>query len=173
MLPRCHPKRVDPSHQELADDGWIFGLEQIPAAARDEEGNRRPVASSFHRTVIRPPKGTPQALTWAAEEIVWQCGPDWSVGAVLLQWLRIEAGEEDSLGFESCVLERVSPDQVRVHSHYSQWEDLAVPIADVRRMLIDMMHFLTRESQHPLPSWRIKYLSRRDWAQERAEGTGR
>ncbi|MEV4880077.1 hypothetical protein [Streptomyces cyaneofuscatus] len=44
---------------------------------------------------------------------------------------------------------------------------LLVPIADVRRMLIDMMHFLTREARRPLPSWRIRHLGEQDWTQKR------
>ncbi|SCF69657.1 hypothetical protein GA0115255_103225 [Streptomyces sp. Ncost-T6T-2b] len=42
-----------------------------------------------------------------------------------------------------------------------------VPIADVRRMLIDMMDFLTGEARHPLPSWRIRRLGERSWTQKR------
>lgn len=59
---------------------------------------------------------------------------------------------------ESCSLERVSHDQIRLHANYRQWEDLAVPISDVRRMLIDMMQFLLTETYHPLPAWRIRRL---------------
>ncbi|MFF7215195.1 hypothetical protein ACFZAU_32425 [Streptomyces sp. NPDC008238] len=89
------------------------------------------------------------------------------MSSVLLQWLRIEAGEELRLGVESCRLERVSEDQVRLHAHYKQWEDLVVPLADVRRMLIDMMTFLHTEARHPLPSWRIRRLGERDWTRKR------
>ncbi|MFG3054534.1 hypothetical protein ACGFZP_26745 [Kitasatospora sp. NPDC048239] len=133
---------------------------------RGEDGASHRVASVFDTTVISAPQGTPQALCWAAEESVSQCGPDWMVSSVLLQWLRIEAGDELRLGVESCLLERVSDDRIRLHARYNQWEELVVPIADVRRMLIDMMHFLTTEARHPLPSWRMKRLGERDWRQK-------
>jgi len=152
-----------------SSDRWVFGLEEIPATDRGEDGVVHRVAPAFGRTVIKAPLGAPQTLRWAAEEIVSQCGPDWSASAALLQWLRIEAGDELRLGVESCYLDRIGGDQIRLHACYGQWEDLTVPIADVRRMLIDMMHFLTMESRHPLPSWRIKRLGERDWTQKRNE----
>ncbi|MFF1378923.1 hypothetical protein [Streptomyces sp. NPDC058308] len=153
--------------RDVPKDRWVFGLEEIPATDTDEDGASHYVASAFDTTVISAPEGTPQALCWAAEEIVSQCGPDWAVSSVLLQWLRIEAGDELRLGVESCHLERVSGDQVRLEAHYNQWDDLLVPIADVRRMLIDMMRFLTEEARHPLPSWRILRLRERDWTRKR------
>lgn len=153
--------------QHSSSDTWVFGLEEIPAAVPGEDGTVHSVAPAFGTTVIRAPAGAPQALCWAAEEIVCQCGPDWSASAVLLQWLRIEAGDEVQLGVESCLLERIAGDQIRVHSHYGQWEDLVVPIQDVRRMLIDMMTFLATESRRPLPNWRIKRLGERNWSQHR------
>jgi len=84
-----------------------------------------------------------------------------------LQWLRIEAGEASQLGVESCRLERISDNQIRLRANYNQWEERVVPLSDVRSMLIDMMHFLTREARHPLPSWRIRRLGERDWKQKR------
>ncbi|WP_146258951.1 hypothetical protein [Streptomyces tateyamensis] len=155
------------AHREFPKDRWVFGLEEIPASDRGEDGSPHRVASAFGTTVISAPVGTPQALRWAAEEIVAQCEPDWMVSSVLLQWLRIEARDELRLGVESCLLERVSDDGIRLHAHYDQWEELVVSIADVRRMLIDMTHFLTEEARHPLPSWRIKRLAERDWKQKR------
>ncbi|WP_037653623.1 hypothetical protein, partial [Streptomyces exfoliatus] len=89
------------------------------------------------------------------------------VSSVLLQWLRIEAGDELRLGVESCLLERISDDQVRLHAHYNQWDDLVVPLSAVRRMLIDVMHFLLTEAHHPLPAWRIRRLGKRDWSRRR------
>ncbi|MGY0060544.1 hypothetical protein ACWY4P_29060 [Streptomyces sp. LZ34] len=154
-------------HRDALDDRWVFGLEEIPASGKGQDGAVHRVASAFGTTLIKAPAGTPQTLCWAAEEIVSQCGPDWAVSAVLLQWLRIEAGEESQLGVESCRLERISDNQIRLHANYNQWEELAVPISDVRRMLIDMMHFLTMEARHPLPSWRIRRLAERDWKQKR------
>ncbi|MDX3374680.1 hypothetical protein PV390_09675 [Streptomyces sp. ME02-6991-2A] len=68
---------------------------------------------------------------------------------------------------ESCGLERVSDDRIRLKAYYNQWDELLVPVAGVRRMLIDMMHFLTREARHPLPSWRIRHLGEQDWTQKR------
>ncbi|GAA4571426.1 hypothetical protein [Planotetraspora kaengkrachanensis] len=163
---------MNPMHEEQvhASDRWVFGLEEIPASDKGEDGEIYRVASSFGQTVIRAPVGTPQTMQWAAEEIVAQCGPEWSAAAILLQWLRIEAGDERRLGVESCVLERISDDEILFHAHYNQWEDITVLISDVRRMLIDMMHFITNEARHPLPRWRIKYLSERDWTQKRVEG---
>ncbi|WP_331719413.1 hypothetical protein [Streptomyces sp. NBC_01187] len=155
--------------RDIPKDRWVFGLEEIPAIDRGEDGAYQRAVVAFDETVICAPEGTPQALVWAAEEIVSQCGPDdWAVCAVLLQWLRIEAGDELRLGVESCLLERIPDDRIRLQSHYSQWEELDVPIADVRRMLIDMMHFFTKESRHPLPSWRIRRLGEGDWAQKGA-----
>ncbi|MFD1275705.1 hypothetical protein ACFQ51_41165 [Streptomyces kaempferi] len=75
----------------IPKDRWVFGLEEIPAFDRGEDGAFHRVASDFGTTVISAPEGTPQALCWAAEEIVAQCAPDWMVSSVLLQWLRIEA----------------------------------------------------------------------------------
>ncbi|EFE76082.1 predicted protein [Streptomyces filamentosus NRRL 15998] len=89
------------------------------------------------------------------------------MSSVLLQWLRIEAGDELRLGVESCELERVSHDRIRLKAHYNQWDEVVVPIADVRRMLIDMMDFLTGEARRPLPSWRIRRLGERSWTQKR------
>ncbi|MFG3035079.1 hypothetical protein ACGFZJ_42150 [Streptomyces sp. NPDC048253] len=155
-------------HQGFLDDRWVFGLEEIPAADKGEDGTFHRVAPAFDTTVIRAPEGTPQTLCWVAEEIVSQCGPGWAVSTILLQWLRIEAGEESRLGVESCLLERISDDRIRLHAHYNQWEELVVPISDIRRMLIDMMHFLTKEASHPLPSWRIRRLGERDWKLKRA-----
>ncbi|MFJ2956161.1 hypothetical protein OG896_34090 [Streptomyces sp. NBC_00669] len=152
---------------DIPKDRWVFGLEEIPAFDRGADEEFQRVASAFGTTVISAPEGTPQALRWAAEEFVSQCGPDWAVSSALLQWLRIEAGDELRLGVESCLLERVSDDRVRLHAHYNQWEELDVPIADVRRMLIDMMDFLTKEARHPLPSWRILRLGERDRTQRR------
>ncbi|MYT68148.1 MULTISPECIES: hypothetical protein [unclassified Streptomyces] len=68
---------------------------------------------------------------------------------------------------ESCSLERISDDRIRLKAHYNQWDELLVPKADVRRMQIDMMYFLTREARHPLPNWRIRRLGERDWTQKR------
>lgn len=153
--------------RDIPKDRWVFGLEEVPASDTGEDGAPHRVASAFDTTVISAPEGTPQELCWAAEEIVSQCGPEWVVSSVLLQWLRIEAGDELRLGVESCLLERVSDDRVRLHAHYNQWEELVVPMTDVRRMLIDMMHFLTKEARHPLPSWRIRRLGQRDWTQKR------
>ncbi|MEU3616371.1 hypothetical protein ABZ725_29225 [Streptomyces sp. NPDC006872] len=146
---------------------WVFGLEEIPAAGRGSDGTVQQVAPAFGMALIRAPKDTPQALRWAAEEVVAQCGPDWAVSSVLLQWLRIEAGDELRLGVESCLLERVSDDQIRLHANYGQWDDLVVPVSAVRRMLIDMMHFLVTEAHHPLPAWRIRRLGERDWSRRR------
>src|SRR4051794_15451961 len=100
---------MNPMHDEQvhASDRWVFGLHEIPASAEGEDGETYRVASSFGRTVIRTPLGTSQTLRWAAEEIVAQCGPEWSAAAILLQWLRIEAGDKRRLGVESCVLERI------------------------------------------------------------------
>lgn len=81
--------------------------------------------------------------------------------------LRIEAGDELRLGVESCLPERVSDDRMRLHAHDNQWDELLVPLADVRRMLIEMMEFLTNEARHPLPSWRIRRLGERDRTQKR------
>ncbi|WP_326736768.1 hypothetical protein [Streptomyces sp. NBC_01022] len=146
---------------------WVFGLEEIPAADASEDGSMHQVAPAFGRTLIRAPEDTPQALRWAAEEFVDQCGPDWAVSSVLLQWLKIEAGDELLLGVESCVLERVSDDQIRLHANYNQWDDLVVPISVVRRMLVDMAHFIVTEARHPLPAWRIRRLGERDWSRRR------
>ncbi|MFG2814139.1 hypothetical protein [Streptomyces sp. NPDC048410] len=107
-------------------------------------------------------------MRWAAEEVVDQCGPGWAVSSLLLQWLRIESGDELRLGVESCVLERVSDDQIRLHAHYGQWDDLVVPVPAVRRMLIDMAHFLITEAHHPLPAWRIRRLGERDGSARRS-----
>ena len=95
------------------------------------------------------------------------CELDWEVASVLLQWLRIEAGDAQQVGVESCQLERVSDDQIRLHANYRQWEDLVVPLSDVRRMLTDMMQFLLTEAHRPLPAWRIRRLGERDWKQKR------
>lgn len=146
---------------------WVFGLEEISASDSGSDGMVHQVAPVFGRALIRAPKDTPQALRWAAEEIVAQCGPDWAVSSVLLQWLRIEAGDELRLGVESCLLERVSDERIRLHANYDQWDDLVVPISAVRRMLIDMMHFLVTEAHHPLPAWRIRRLGERDWSGRR------
>ncbi|MFE2538548.1 hypothetical protein [Actinacidiphila glaucinigra] len=146
---------------------WVFGLEEIPAVDRGEDGAVHPAAPTFARTVIRAPDGTPQALHWAAEEIVAQCAPGWAVSAVLLQWLRVEAGDEARLGVESCFLERLSEDGVRLHANYRQWQDLVVPVPDVRHMLIDMMDFLMTEAHRPLPAWRVRRLGERDREQRR------
>ncbi|MGQ4486661.1 hypothetical protein ACN6LM_003498 [Streptomyces sp. SAS_281] len=149
---------------------WVFGLEEIPAADTGECGTVRQVAPVFGRTLIRAPEDAPQALRWAAEEIVDQCGPDWTASAFLLQWLRIEAGDELRLGVESCSLERVPGDRIRLHAHYNQWEDLVVPLSAVRRMLIDMMHFLLAEARHPLPEWRVRRLGGRERSHSRTAG---
>ncbi|NEA15566.1 hypothetical protein [Streptomyces halstedii] len=146
---------------------WVFGLEEMCAADAGEDDTLHQVAPAFGMTLIRAPEGTPQALRWAAEEIVDQCGPDRVVSSVLLQWLRIEAGDELRLGVESCLLERISDDQVRLHAHYNQWDDLVVPLSAVRRMLIDMVHFRLTEAHHPLPAWRIRRLGKRDWSRRR------
>ncbi|MDG9727750.1 hypothetical protein [Streptomyces sp. DH41] len=148
-----------------SESAWIFGLEEIPAVDVSEDGTMHPPV--FGRALIRAPEGTPQALRWAAEEFVDQCGPDWAVSSVLLQWLRIEAGDELLLGVESCALERVSDDQIRLHANYNQWDDLVVPISAVRRMLADMAHFIVTEARHPLPAWRIRRLGERDWRRRR------
>lgn len=148
----------------------MFGLEEIPAWDEDEDGEVRAVAPAMSRTVIRAPEGTHESLFWAADEFVAQCGPDWTVSAVLLEWLRIEAGEATRLGVESCLLERVSADRVRLHATFSQWEQADVPIAQVRRMLIDLAHFLTREERKPLPAWRIRRLGERDFTRKRRTG---
>ncbi|MFF5773927.1 hypothetical protein ACFY8V_12245 [Streptomyces californicus] len=150
-----------------SEGAWVFGLEEILAADRTEDGSIHQVAPVFGRTLIRAPEDTPQALRWAAEEFVDQCGPDWAVSSVLLQWLRIEAGDELLLGVEGCVLERVSADRIRLRAHYDQWDDLVVPIAVVRRMLVDMAHFIVMEARHPLPAWRIRRLGERDWSRRR------
>ena len=126
-----------------SEGAWVFGLEEIPAFDKGEDGAIHQVAPAFGLTVIRAPEDTPQTLRWAAEEFVAQCGADWAVSSVLTQWLRIEAGDELQLGVESCLLERVSDDQIRLHAYYGQWDDLLVPISSVRRMLIDMAHFIT------------------------------
>lgn len=157
-------------HRDIPKDRWVFGLEEIPATDVDDDGESVHVACVFDTTVIRAPEGTPQALSRAAEEIVSQCGPDWAASSVLLRWLRIEAGDELQLGVESCLLERVPGDRIRLRAHYGQWEETTVPVADVRRMLIDMMDFLTGEARHPLPSWRIRRLGVRDWRQPRTSG---
>ncbi|MFE6662943.1 hypothetical protein ACFVFH_05175 [Streptomyces sp. NPDC057697] len=148
-----------------SEDAWIFGLEEIPAADVSEDGTIHQVAPAFGRTLIRAPEGTPQALRWAAEEFVDQSGPDWAISSLLLQWLRIEAGDERLLGVESCVLERVSDDRIRLHANYNQWDDLVVPISVVRRMLVDMAHFVVTEARHPLPAWRIRRLGERNSSQ--------
>ncbi|MFD4691981.1 hypothetical protein [Streptomyces sp. NPDC058463] len=137
----------------------------MPAADASEDGTMHEVAPVFGRTLIRAPEDTPQALRWAAEEFVDQCGPDWAVSSVLLQWLRIEAGDELVLGVESCVQERVFDYWIRLHANYNQWDDLVVPISVVRRMLVDMAHFIVTEARHPLPAWRIRRL--RDWSRRR------
>ncbi|MEW2131940.1 hypothetical protein [Streptomyces sp. NPDC005435] len=148
-------------------DHWVFGLEEIPAFHEGGDGGMHRVAPAFHSTVIRAPEGTPDQLRWAAEEIVAQCGPEFMPAAVLLQWLQVEAGDEVSLGVESCLLERVADDRIRLRAHYGQWDELVVPLADVRRMLIDMMRYLTTEARHPLPAWRIRLLGERDRTQRR------
>ena len=154
-------------HGSSSGDTWIFGLEEIPAVNRGDDGAVQPVAPAFGRAVIRVPEGTPEELRCAAEEIVAQCGADWVVASVLLQWLRLEAGDAQQAGVESCCLERVSDDQIRLHANYRQWEDLVVPISDVRRMLIDMMQFLLTEAHRPLPAWRVRQLGERDRKQIR------
>ncbi|MGC4948838.1 hypothetical protein ACLQ2N_21870 [Streptomyces sp. DT224] len=146
---------------------WVFGLEEIPAADASEDGSMRQVPPALGRTLIRAPEGTPQALRWAAEEFVDQCGSDWAVSSVLLQWLKIEAGDELLLGVESYVMERVSDDRIRLHAHYGQWDDLVVPVSVVRRMLVDMAHFIVTEARHPLPAWRIRRLEERDRSRRR------
>ncbi|MFE9727930.1 hypothetical protein ACFYQ5_31295 [Streptomyces sp. NPDC005794] len=148
-----------------SESAWIFGLEVIAAADVSEDGTMHPPV--FGRALIRAPEDTPQTLRWAAEEFVDQCGPDWAISSVLLQWLKIEAGDELLLGVESCVLERVSDDQIRLHANYNQWDDLVVPISVVRRMLVDMAHFIVTEASHPLPAWRIRRLGERDWSRRR------
>ena len=153
--------------RDIPKDRWVFGLEEIPASARGEDGAPHRVACAFDTTVISAPEGTPQALCWAAEEIVSQCGPDWVVSSVLLQWLRIEAGDELRFGVESCLLDTISDDRIRLHANYNQWDESVVPMTDVRRMLIDMMHFLTKEARQPLPSSRIRRLGEQDWTQKR------
>jgi len=150
-----------------SEGAWVFGLEEIPAFDKGEDGAIHQVAPAFGLTVIRAPEDTPQTLRWAAEEFVAQCGADWAVSSVLTQWLRIEAGDELQLGVESCLLERVSDDQIRLHAYYGQWDDLLVPISSVRRMLIDMAHFIVMEASHPLPAWRIRRLGQRDWSRRR------
>ncbi|MEU0297963.1 hypothetical protein ABZ252_00535 [Streptomyces sp. NPDC006175] len=152
-----------------SEGAWIFGLQEIPAADTSEDGTVHQVAPAFGRTLIRATEDTPQALRWAAEEFVDQCGPDWAVSSVLLQWLRIEAGDELLLGVESCVLERVSDDLIRLHAHYNQWDDLVVHISVVRRMLVDMAHFIVTESRHPLPAWRIRRLGEQDRSRRRCD----
>ncbi|MCX0246966.1 hypothetical protein [Streptomyces drozdowiczii] len=148
-----------------SEGAWIFGLEEISAADASEDGAMHPPV--LGRALIRAPEDTPQALRWAAEEFVDQCGPDWAVSSVLLRWLKIEAGDELLLGVESCVLERVSDDQIRLHANYNQWDDLVVPISVVRRMLVDMAYFIVMEARHPLPAWRIRRLGERDWSRRR------
>ncbi|MFE3944575.1 hypothetical protein ACFXPV_22250 [Streptomyces sp. NPDC059118] len=150
-----------------SEGAWIFGLEEIPAADASEDGTMHQVAPTFGRTLIRAPEDTPQALRWAAEELVDQCGPDWAISSVLLQWLKIEAGDELLLGVESCVLERVSDDRIRLHAHYNQWDDLVVPVSVVRRMLVDLAHFIITEARHPLPAWRIRRRGERDRSRRR------
>ncbi|WP_237324715.1 hypothetical protein [Streptomyces sp. CBMAI 2042] len=59
---------------DIPKDRWVFGLEEIPAYDRGEDGTSHRVAPAFNPTVISAPEGTPQALCWAAEEIVSQCG---------------------------------------------------------------------------------------------------
>ncbi|MFE3907027.1 hypothetical protein ACFXPY_44100 [Streptomyces sp. NPDC059153] len=119
-------------------------------------------------TVIRAPHGTSEALRWAAEEIVDQCGPPGAASAVLLSWLQMEAGDENRMGFQSCALKRDEEEGlIRLEAHFGQWESLAVPVAEVRRMLIDMMQFVTTESRGPLPGWRIHRLGAESWSQRR------
>jgi hypothetical protein len=159
IVQMSHPN----DHGSSSGDAWIFGLEEIPAVDTGEDGPVQSVSPAFGRAVIRVPEGTSEELRWAAEEIVAQCGRDWVVASVLLQWVRIEAGEAQQVGVESCRLERVSDDQVRLHANYRQWEDLVVPISDVRRMLIDMTQFLLTEADRPLPTWRIRRLGEPDF----------
>ncbi|MEU9398923.1 hypothetical protein [Streptomyces sp. SID4985] len=156
--------------RDVPKDRWVFGLEEIPAHGKGADGAFHRVASTYHSTVISAPEGTPDQLRWAAEEIVDVCGPDSVAAAVLLGWLEVEAGDEVSLGVESCLLERVADDRIRLRAHYGQWDELVVPLADARRMLIDMMRYLTMEARHPLPSWRIRHLGERDWTQRRTAG---
>ncbi|MFC9626854.1 hypothetical protein ACFTXM_45195 [Streptomyces sp. NPDC056930] len=73
-----------------------------------------------------------------------------AASAVLLSWLQLEAGDENRMGFESCALKRDEEEGlIRLEAHFGQWESLAVPVAEVRRMLIDMMQFVTTESRGP------------------------
>lgn len=137
------------------NDRWVFGLEEIPASDKDETGLSHRVASAYGMTVIRAPEGTHETFRWAAEEIVSLSGPEIMPAALLLAWLRIEAGDEHVMGVESCRIERVDSGTVRLCANFGQWDDLTVPSTEVRRMFIDMMQFVTRESRHPLPTWRI------------------
>ncbi|MFD8736713.1 hypothetical protein ACFV06_17610 [Streptomyces sp. NPDC059618] len=143
---------------EWPDNRWIFGLEEIPASDKDETGLMHRVAPAYGMTVIRAPEGTQEAVRWAAEEIVSLSGPEFMPAALLLAWLQIEAGDEQSMGVESCRIERVDSSNVRLCANFGQWDDLIVPNAEVRCMLIDMMQFVTKESRRPLPAWRILRL---------------
>jgi hypothetical protein len=143
-------------------DRWIFGLEEVPASDKDETGLPHRVAPDYGMTVIRAPDGAHETLRWAAEEIVSLSGPRFMPAALLLAWLRIEAGDESSMGVESCRIDRVDSSTVRLRAMFGQWDDLMTPSTEVRRMLIDMMDFVTRESNHPLPSWRIRRLAARE-----------
>jgi hypothetical protein len=42
-------------HQDALDARWGFGLEEIPASDKDEDGAVHRIASAFHTTLIRAP----------------------------------------------------------------------------------------------------------------------
>ncbi|MCX5340464.1 hypothetical protein [Streptomyces atratus] len=85
-----------------------------------------------------------------------------------MSWLQLEAEDENQMGFESCALKCDEEEGlIRLEAHFGQWESLAVPVAEVRRMLIDMMQFVAMESRGPLPSWRIHRLGAESWSQRR------
>jgi hypothetical protein len=160
------------AEEEWPHGRWIFGLEEIPASDMDESGMLHRVAPDYGMTVIRAPEGTHETVQWAAEEFISFCGPQSVPSALLLAWLRIEAGDEHWMGVESCRIERVDSGTVRLCANFGQWDDLIAPSAEVRRMLIDMMDFVTRESRHPLPSWRIRRLGAREQQRGRHKTDG-
>ncbi|MFJ6838712.1 hypothetical protein [Streptomyces sp. NPDC091209] len=138
----------------------MFGLLEVPGMRKHKRdaGLPRQVLPGFVATVISAPVGTPPALREAVGDIASNCGPDEDNTSVLLGWLKVEAGEESALHLEACAVERVSVDHVTLEAFFGQWEEVSIPITDFRRILIDMMDFLTGEARTPLPAWRIKHL---------------
>ncbi|MER5369839.1 hypothetical protein [Streptomyces sp. NPDC002722] len=76
-----------------SEGAWVFGLEEIAAADASEDGTMHQATPAFGRTLIRAPEDAPQALRWAAEEFVDQCGPDWAVSVEFA--CRVQFGEQD------------------------------------------------------------------------------